>query len=204
MQNQLLSKYSFFFFFCKQQKKNDPLSVTTLDSNSIKREPILYQVCGRTNKQRDINFLQRLQHSVVTFIAWEWEERCYQTIGLYYSGYNRAGWRVLYVSVSLSAIASLHSPPVWLLQRQVVCDRLLCPLSKTLHLSRDAASSLFSLLQPLLIFRDPLPPPPSTLPTHSPLSPCLNKELYLSKPGQDSISRRLSGLRSTIFENSGL
>lgn len=109
--------------------------------------PLLYQVCGRTNKQRDINFLQRLRHSMLTFIAWKWEEWCYQTIGLYYSGYNRAGWRVLYVSVSLSAITSLHSPLVWLLQRQVVCDRLLCQLSKkTLHLSHNAASSLFSSL----------------------------------------------------------
>lgn len=120
---------------------------TTLDSNSINTVPLLYQVCRRTNKQRDINFLQRFRHSALTFIAWKWEERCYQTIGLYYSGYNRAGWRVLYVSVSLSAITSLHSPPVWLLQRQVVCDRLLCPLSnKPLHLSHNAASSLLSSL----------------------------------------------------------
>lgn len=46
----------------------------------------------------------------------------------------------------------------------------------------------------------------ATTPTHphSPLSPRLNTELYLSKPGQDSISRRLFGLRSAIFENSGL
>lgn len=109
-------------------------------------------MCGRTNKQRDINFLQRVRHSMLTFIAWKWEERCYQTIGLYCSGYNRAGWRVLYVSVSLSTIASLHSPPVWLLQRQVVCDRPLCPLSK--NPSPQPRCRLFSLLQPLLIFRD--------------------------------------------------
>lgn len=172
------------------------MTATALFSNSIKREPILYQVCGRRNKQRDINFLQRLQHSMVTFIAWKWEERRYQTIGLYYSGYNRAGWRVLYVSVSLSAITSLHSLAAWLLQRQVVCDRLMCPLSK--NPSPQPWCCLFSLLQPLLIFRD-LPPSP-----HSPLSPRLNKELYLSKPGRDSISRQLSGLRSTICENSGL
>lgn len=116
-------------------------------------------MCGRTNKQRDINFLQRLQHSGVTFIAWKWEERRYQTIGLYYSGYNRAGWRVLYVSVWLSAIASLHSPPLWLLQRQVVCDRPLCLLSKTP--SPQLQCRLFSLLWPLLIFHT-APPPPSS------------------------------------------
>lgn len=138
-----------------------------LDLHSIKRKPILYQMCERTNKQRDINFLQRLQHSVVTFIAWKWEERRYQTIGLYYSGYNRAGWRVLYVSVSLSTITSIHSPPVWLLQQQVVCDRLLCPLSKPLHLSCDPVSSLFSSL---CWFLAETPTPTNTSPTLSPFS----------------------------------
>lgn len=153
-------------------------------------------MCGRTNKQRDINFLQRLQHSGVTFIAWKWEERRYQTIGLYYSGYNRAGWRVLYVSVWLSAIASLHSPPLWLLQRQVVCDRPLCLLSKTP--SPQLQCRLFSLLWPLLIFHT-APPPPVFL-----FSSRLNKEVYLSQPGQDSIPHWLSGLRSTICGNCGL
>lgn len=38
------------------------------------------------------------------------------------------------------------------------------------------------------------------LPALSPFLPCMNKELYLSKPDQDSISRRLFGLRSTIFQ----
>lgn len=65
MHHQLITEYRLSL----QTTEDRSASAATLYSNSIKRLPVLYQVCGRTNKQRDINFLQQLRHSVVTFIA---------------------------------------------------------------------------------------------------------------------------------------
>lgn len=91
------------------------------------------QVCARTNKPCDINFLQTFWHSMPSFMAWKWEASCYQTIGLYYSGYNRAGWSF----ICLCLAERHHSTPFSSIVTVAAgfCDSLLCRLSKTLHLS---------------------------------------------------------------------
>lgn len=47
--------------FCRLRGRLDPCSIAAAT--------LLYPACGRTNKQRDINFLQPLRRSAVTFMA---------------------------------------------------------------------------------------------------------------------------------------
>lgn len=91
---------------------------------------------------------------------------------------------------------------MWLLQRQVVCDRLLCPLFDKKKLF-TSATTLPLLSSPAFadfqIFSSPC------LSKLSLFLPCLNKELYLSKPDQDSISRpTLWPSINYLWENGGL
>lgn len=79
---------------------------------------------------------------------------------------------------------------MWLLQRQVVCDRLLCPLFDKKNSSPQPRRCLFSPLQPLLIFR--FSPPPA-YPRSRLFSPVwIKSSIYQSQTNTQSLADSLA------------